>query len=139
VRSVLVDTGPLVALLNRRDAHHHWTRETVAALEPPLRTCGAVISEACFLLRRVSRGPDAVLDLVARRVVNVTFRLDDELQAVRKLMSRYASVPMALADACLVRMTELDDGGSVLTLDRDFLVYRRHGRQAVPVILPDEG
>jgi hypothetical protein len=53
------------------------------------------------------------------------------------LMTKYATVPMSLADACLVRMTELNSGSTVLTLDRDFRVYRRTGRHVVPVIAPD--
>ena len=137
MKGVLVDTGPLVALLNGRDAFHPWARAILSEVEPPLRTCEAVLSEACFLLRRVSRGPDAVLQLVSRGVVEIPFRLDAELAAVRKLMARYANVPMSLADACLVRMTELDAGATVLTLDADFRVYRRNGRQAVQAILPE--
>jgi hypothetical protein len=71
---------------------------------------------ACFLVRHLEGGPAAVLDLVARGVVKMTFRLADEIVAVRKLMTRYANVPMALADACLVRMTEIETKATVLTL-----------------------
>jgi len=105
-------------------------------MQPPLRTCEAVLSEACFLLRHVKGGPDAVLALLARNVVSVSFRLGDESGAVRRWMLRYGDTPMALADACLVRMTEIDAGSTVLTLDADFRVYRKHGTQAVPTILP---
>ena len=132
----IVDTGPLVALLNLRDAYHVWARDLLDTVEPPLWTCEAVISEACHLVRRIQGGPDAVLGLLDRGVVAARFRLDAELPAVRKLMARYASVPMALADACLVRMTELDPRSVVLTLDPDFRIYRRYGRQIVPTITP---
>ena len=67
----------------------------------------------------------------------VDFHLDSELQAVRKLMVKYASVPMPLADACLVRMAELDKGRSIVTLDSDFHVYRRHGRKTIALLRPD--
>jgi len=134
---VLVDTGPLVAFLNARDVHHRWVREMLDGIEPPLITCEAVISEACFLVRRLHGGPASVLELVARDIVRVDFRLANELADVRRLMAKYANVPMSLADACLVRMTELDARSTVLTLDEDFRVYRRNGRQIVPVILPD--
>ena len=136
MKNVLVDTGPLVALLNRRDHHHAWARETLSAIAPPLKTCEAVISEACFLVRHLRGGPDAVLDLAGRGVLEVTFRLEPELVPVRKLMTRYASLPMSLADACLVRMAELDPKATVLTFDGDFRVYRRHGRQAIPSLMP---
>jgi predicted nucleic acid-binding protein len=131
-----IDTGPLVAFLNARDAFHRWALETLDEIEPPLQTCEAVISEACFLVRELKGGPDAVLSMVSRGHVSVSFHLDAELDPVRRLVARYASVPMSVADACLVRMTELDPELSVITLDRDFRVYRRHGRQTVHVIMP---
>ena len=136
MKRLVVNTGPIVALLNSRDAHHAWTREVLDRVEPPLATCEAVLSEACFLVRKLDGGSAAVLELVSRGVLKVPFRLETELAAVRKLMSRYASVPMSLADACLVRMTELDEKATVLTLDGDFRIYRRNGRQAVPHISP---
>jgi predicted nucleic acid-binding protein len=136
MKRVIVDTGPLVALLNSSDSHHQWTRDVLDRIEPPLVTCEAVISEACFLLRKVRGGQDAVLDLVARDVVSITFDLSKELDAVRKLVTRYASVPMSIADACLVRMSELDDRATVLTLDSDFEIYRRNRRQVIPTIAP---
>lgn len=133
---VIVDTGPLVALLNARDAHHEWAVEVFDGIAPPLITCEAVISEACFLVRRLEGGCDAVLELVSRGIVTVAFRLGDELVPVRKLMLRYATVPMSLADACLVRMAELDDRATVLTMDADFRIYRKHGRQTIPYLMP---
>lgn len=134
---VIVDTGPLVALLNPRDPYHDWARETVARVEPPMQTCEAVITEAAFLVRTAAGGSAAVLELVKRSVVEITFRMSAELLALRTLVQRYASVPMSLADACLVRMSELDPRAAVLTLDRDFRVYRRSGRLVLPVIMPD--
>ena len=131
-----IDTGPLVAFLNGRDAFHPWARETLDAIRPPLHTCEAVISEACFLVRRLEGGPDAVFALLARGILDVEFHLDAEHGAVRKLMTKYASVPMSVADACLVRMAELDHGLTIITLDDDFRIYRRHGRHAVPVLMP---
>jgi predicted nucleic acid-binding protein len=136
MKRVIVDTGPLVALLNSSDSHHAWTRNVLDRVEPPLVTCEAVISEACFILRRVNGGQNAILDIVAREVVKVTFSLNAELESVRKLMTRYASVPMSIADACLVRMSELDDRATVLTLDSDFEIYRRNKRQVIPTISP---
>lgn len=136
MKRVIVDTGPLVALLNGADKHHRWTRAVLDDVEPPMATCEAVLSEACFLLRRIGRGQDAVLELIARGVVTVAFSLSSELTAVRKLMERYASVPMSLADACLVRMSELDPQATLIALDSDFKIYRRNRRQAIPVLLP---
>lgn len=133
---VVVDTGPLVALLNRRDRHHVWVREVLDTVEPPVFTCEAVISEACFLLGKVGDGQDAVLELLSEDVLRIDFRMESELDALRALMKKFANVPMSLADACLVRMTELDSRSHVLTLDGDFRVYRRNRRQLVPTIMP---
>jgi predicted nucleic acid-binding protein len=136
VTAILVDTGPLVALLNRRDRYNAWISEVLNTIEPPVFTCDAVLSEACFLLQRVEGGADAILGLVAQRIVTSDFRVMTEVKALRTLMQRFANVPMSLADACLVRMTELKADSVVVTLDRDFTIYRRNRRQAVPTISP---
>jgi len=136
VNTIIVDTGPLVALLNRRDRHYQWARDVLDRIEPPLLTCEAVVSEACFLLQRLSGGQDAILELLARSIVRVSFTLDAEVDALRALMKRFADVPMSLADACLVRMTELAPRSQVLTLDAAFRIYRRNRRLMIPTIMP---
>lgn len=133
---ILLDTGPLVALLDRRDAFHEWAKSQWAGIEPPAITCEAVLSEACFLLRKRPAVVAVVLEMLHRQAVVIGFRLEDELEPVSALLRRFADVPMSLADACLVRMTELRTGAAVLTLDADFRIYRRHGRLVVPVIMP---
>jgi predicted nucleic acid-binding protein len=138
IRRALLDTGPLVALLNRRDRHHDWACEEWSDIEPPLLSCDAVISEACFLLRSVRGGSTSVLELVDREVVALPFRLDHEAARVKALLLRYANVPMSLADACLVRMAEQYPSSPVLTLDRDFRLYRKNGRQVIPARMPRE-
>jgi uncharacterized protein len=130
-----IDTGPLVALLNRNDAFHAWAAETLDDVERPIHTCEAVITEASFLLRNTSAGSEALLALLEKEVLLVDFSLASEAHAVRKLMNKYSSVPMSLADACLVRMAELEKDLSIITLDSDFHVYRR-GRAALSVIAP---
>ncbi len=137
-QQVILDTGPVVALLNRRDAFHRWSVEQWAQIEPPLLTCEAVLSEACFLLRKTPAGHRAVMELLDRRVVEITFRLQDHAKPVAELMEKYASAGTSLADACLVRMAELHAHGSVLTIDRDFRLYRKHDRRVVPVIMPPD-
>ena len=131
-----MDTGPLVAFLDRRDAHHDWALKTFDVMDPPLHTCEPVISEATFLLRTVEGGQDAVMGLVQGGLLSVSFALAPEALAVRKLMAKYASVPMSLADACLVRMCELEASPVIATLDGDFHIYRRNGRHTIPLITP---
>lgn len=137
--TVVVDTGPLVALLNQRDRHHGWAKAVLDTIEPPIVTCEAVVSEACFLLRDFDGGRDAVLALLSRNVVKCDFRLTSEVEAVRALMKKFNDVPMSLADACLVRMTELEASSVVLTIDSDFRVYRRNRRQTIPTMMPPRG
>ena len=134
---VILDTGPLIAFLNSRDAHHEWAREQWGRVEPPFLTCEAVIAEACFLAHRLASGAqEAVVSLVERGVLDLSFRLADETATVARMMRKYHDVPMSLADACLVRMSEHHRGSVVLTLDGDFRIYRRSGRQPVPVRMP---
>lgn len=135
--NVLVDTGPLVAFLNRRDRYHTWILQKLAEIEPPLHTCEAVISETCFLLRGQSAGGRAVLELLEQGLLEAAFDLGQEVSRVRVIIERYANVPAALADACLVRMAELRAGSRLLTLDSDFRIYRMHDRKVIPLIMPD--
>lgn len=137
--SILLDTGPLVALLNRRDRYHSWARGVLDTIEPPVFTCDPVISEACFLLQDVDGGQDAVLELVARGIVRSEFSVSADVAPLRALMKKFGNVPMSLADACLVRMTEVKQDTVVLTLDSGFRIYRRNRRQAVPMISPRRG
>ncbi len=134
--TVLLDTGPLVAYLDRRDFHHRWALDRFAEIIPPLLTCEAVVSEACFLTRHIPGGIESVLRLLEQGAARVQFSVQEELHAVSNLMRRYGNVPMSLADACLVRMSELTADCLVLTLDNHFRVYRRHGRKGIPLLMP---
>jgi predicted nucleic acid-binding protein len=133
---LLVDAGPLVALLSERDRYHPWVRQAFGRATPPMRTCEAALSEAWYLLRLTRRGQAALLELVERSLVSLDFALNSELAAVRRLVTRYRDRPMSLADACLVRMAELYDEAAVLTLDADFTIYRKNGRQVIPLVAP---
>lgn len=134
----IVDTGPLVAFLNGRDRHHLWTKARLADIAPPMLTSEAVIAEACHLLRAVAGGGRAVMEMVARGMLEIPFRLDRHAQTVVTLMERYADLPISLADASLVLLAEEIRGSAVLTLESDFRVYRKHGRTRIPLIIPGE-
>ncbi len=131
---VLVDTGFLVALLARRGAHHRWAVAQATSAPPPWITCEAVLSEAVHLLGR--RGIRSFAALIRRGALVSGYRFTDDMDAVLKLLEKYADVPMSFADACLVRMTETLNDPMLLTTDADFRIYRRHGRQVVPCRLP---
>ena len=133
---VLLDTGPLVASINRRDRFHEWAKSQWAEIEPPLLTCEAVLAESCFLLQHLSGGSRTVAELVNRKIVEIPFRVEPHAKSLARLLDKYSNVPMSLADACLVRMSELYENIAVLTLDSDFQLYRRHGRQTIPTLMP---
>ncbi len=111
-------------------------REVLDTVKPPVFTCEAVVSEACFLLQRLTGGQDAVLALLSTEILKIDFSMLSEIGAIRGLMRNFANVPMSLADACLVRMTELDVKSVLVTLDSDFRTYRRNRRQTIPTIMP---
>ncbi len=137
IPTLLLDTGPLVAFLDRRETLHHWSRRVFQRVRAPLLTCDAVLTEACHLLRDQRQGPRAVVRLVERGFIASAFSLETEAEDVRRLIARYASVPMSFADACLVRMSELHQAAILFTFDTDFTVYRRHGRREIPVLMPE--
>ncbi len=137
-KNVLLDTGPLVASINKKDNFHDWAARQLGDIEPPLLTCEAVLAEACFLLRHTPKGSTAVVQLVNRKIVEVPFRVERHARSLNKLINKYLDLPMSFADACLVRMSELYDTGVVMTLDNHFRIYRRHGRRTVPVLMPSQ-
>lgn len=133
-RSVIVDSGFLVALLSRTDLHHAWAVAQVPRLGHPWLTCDSVLSESFHLVGR--QGSPKLAELLRRDVVSLVFDLGDELEPVLTLMDKYANVPMSLADACLVRMTETLADPLLITTDADFQIYRRHSRQVIPFLAP---
>jgi len=132
---ILLDTGPIVAFLYSRERDHVWAVEQFTEFEAPLITCEPVLTEACFLVARNGQSPAHVLDMLGRGVIRIGLTIEDELAAIRGLIARYASVPMSLADACLVRLAELT-GLPICTLDSDFAIYRAHGRRPLTLISP---
>ena len=123
-----------MALLDSRDQHHRWARVAVADLPLPWLTCEAAVVEAFYLLAQ----PEAVrlTRILSDGRLRVVYGLRDEGKPVFELMAKYADVPMSLADACLVRMSEILPAPVVLTTDADFKIYRRHSRQVVPCLSP---
>jgi predicted nucleic acid-binding protein len=130
--AVLVDTGPLVALLDRSDAGHEWAVEVFKLLRPPLLTCEAVLAEAWHLLGESGPSRGALAQLHSDGIIRVAFDFETEAAAVWRLLEKYADVPMDVADG----MTELHSQAKVWTLDGDFRIYRRNGRQKIELLSP---
>jgi predicted nucleic acid-binding protein len=130
---VILDTGPLAALMNRRDRWHSWAIETFARIQPPLWTCEAVLTEAAHLTGK----PVEIVTAVTSGSLRIGLDLTQDADRIGRLLQQYAP-RMDLADACVVRMCERSTTSKVLTLDRrDFGVYRRNGRDVIPLIAPE--
>ena len=136
----LVDTGPLVAFFDRTDTYHAWTKEKWGQAPVPMLTCDAVLAEAAYLLQEhAGLAPEKILALLERKVISVPFHLEEHAASVARLLERYRDQGMQLADACLVRMSELKRDCRVFTLDKeDFQVYRRFERQVIPLMAPED-
>ena len=136
--TIVADTGALASLLDRRERFHGWAAAQAHTLRAPLLICEAVLAELCFLLANSSPARAEIQLNLASGNWRLAFSLSEERERVFALMETYRDLPMSLADACLVRMTELHPGSSVFTLDGHFRVYRRNRRQVIPLIIPPE-
>ena len=133
---VIVDTGPLVALLNRKDNSHTWVVQQLQDIQPPMVTCESVLAEATYLTRQTPGARVALIEMVGEGFLTIGMAVADHHTALLAMVRRYANVPMSLADACLVRLAELFPQSPVLTLDSDFSIYRKNGRQVIDVLRP---
>ena len=132
----LLDTGPLVSFLASGLEHHEWATEEWKQLRPPLVTCEPVLTEATFLLKREGCDADPLFALLDRGVIRIGLSIQEQQADLRALMRRYRNRPMSLADACLVRLSEIHASAEVLTMDSDFRIYRRHGNKVIPLRMP---
>ena len=122
---VLLDTGPLVALLSGNDVNHERARALFAKCTPPLRCCEAVIAEACFLMRKVHpSGPAEVIALARRGVYNIAMSAGEHWPSIEAALKKYSDRPISFADACLIVCAELHREPRILTFDGDFGVYK---------------
>ena len=132
--AVLVDTGPLVALLDRSDPYHLTCQETLSSLEDSLVTVWPVVTEAMYMLRSYWQAQDALWEMIDTAAVEILVLGKNDVARMRELMRKYRDLPMDLADAALVRVAERERLRRIFTLDRrDFQIYRpsRIGRFAV--------
>jgi uncharacterized protein len=129
----ILDAGPLIAALNARDGHHRWACDILESLGPPFYSCPEAIAEAAAMTGQAS----AIVEMIQAEEIILSFHLSEQAAAVLSLLNKYQDREMDLADACIVRMTELMRDSRVITLDRaDFAIYRRNGRELIPLIVP---
>lgn len=124
MKPVLLDTGVIVALLDRSERLHKACAEAVQEIQAPLITCEAVIAESCYLLRSLAGASEAVVENVAAGIFQIPFQLSNEAAGVKGILRKYRDRRIDLADACLIHLADEFGTGDILTLDGDFGVYR---------------
>lgn len=125
--TVLVDAGPLVALIDRTDQYHQRCAAALATIRDPLTTVWPAVTEAMYLLRYSAHDQRALWDLMSAGGVRFADLGLNDCPRMRELMWKYRDLPMDLADAALVRVAERDNLRRVFTIDRqDFEIYRPH-------------
>ena len=132
---VIIDSGPLVALLNPHDQFHRWTLEVAQQYIAPWIVSESVIAEVTMLLPSFAL-QSSLYAMFQRGALGFGFNISEEWPALEALMQKYQELPMSFADAVIVRMSELNETASVLTFDTDFQIYRRFGRRKIPLIAP---
>jgi len=129
----IADTGFIVAYGRRNDQHNSWAVDLAKQITEPLLTCEAVLAESAFHLESASY----VLSLVQDEMLRIAFDCNKHVEHLAELAERYRDRRPDLADLCLIRMSEIYPRYSVITIDeRDFRVYRRNKREAIPLICP---
>jgi len=126
VRAVLVDAGPLVALLDRSDNDHKSVVSAFDAIRDPLVTVWPAVVEAMYLLGFSWQAQKALWEILETGAARLLPLDESDVSRMKQLMEKYRDLPMDLADAALVHVAEREDIRRILTLDqRDFSVYRR--------------
>ena len=137
MKPVLLDTGVIVALLDRSERLHDACAEVVREIEAPLITCEAVIAESCYLLRNLTGASEAIIENVGAGIFQIPFQLSHEATGVKQVLRKYRDRRIDLADACLIRLADEFGTADILTLDNDFAVYR-WGRNRAFRMLPNK-
>ena len=132
---ILVDAGPLVALIDADDQHHAKCVAALQTIREPLATVWPAVTEAMYLLSDVSAAQDILWEMIERGPLQLLPLYASDVPRMRELMRKYADRPMDMADAALMRAAEREGIRKIFTIDRqDFSVYRLHNRLR-PVLL----
>ena len=124
MKPILIDTSVIVALLDRSEKHHEVCVDIIQSVNEPLITCEAVISEACYLLRRIRGASEAVIQNVAAGIIQIPFQISAHANEIIRTFRKYHDREVDFADACLIEMASQYSTSDILTLDGDFRIYR---------------
>ncbi|MGC1415597.1 MAG: PIN domain-containing protein [Candidatus Acidiferrum sp.] len=138
MKPVLLDTGVIVALLDRSEHAHLACAKAVHELRSPLVTCEAVLAESCYLLRNLPGAPEVIIENVVAGIFQIPFQISKEAAGVKQVLRKYRDRKIDLADACLILLANEFETADILTLDSDFAIYR-WGRNKPFRMLPELG
>lgn len=136
MKPVLLDTGVIVSLLDSSEHRHRACIEAIQSCDAPLVTCEAVIAESCYLLRKQRGAAEKILENVASGAFQIPFQLASEANEIQHILRRYRDREIDLADACLIHLADELRTGEILTLDRDFEIYRWSGNKRFQPLIP---
>ena len=132
----MLDTGVIVALLDRSERQHSACVDAVQAISVPLVTCEAVIAESCYLLRGMAGAAEAVLENLVTGTFQIPFQLSASAPQIQRILRKYQDREIDLADACLIHLANELRTPDILTLDRDFEVYRWGAKKTFRTLIP---
>lgn len=136
MKAVLLDTGVIVASLDRSELFHEICADTISRIKSPLVTCEAVIAESCYVLRRLNGAAEAVVLNVAAGIIQVPFSLTQSARQVHDILRKYRDGDIDFADACLIHLATELSSPDILTLDKDFEHYRWGRNNAFSLLVP---
>lgn len=134
--SIIIDTSVIIAYLNKKEKYHNWAVENFKEFLPPLITCEPVITECSFLLKKIDKGNYQLFELIKEKILQVKFNLQEEFKSIDFLLQQYSDIPISLADACLIRMSEIYQDSRIITLDSDFKIYKKNRNKIIDLIIP---
>lgn len=136
MKPVLLDTGVIVSLLDSSEYRHLACIEAIQSCAAPLVTCEAVIAESCYLLRKQRGAAERILESVVSGAFQIPFQLASQASEIQRILRRYRDREVDFADACLIHMANELRSGEILTLDRDFEIYRWGANKRFQPLIP---
>ncbi|TVR18015.1 MAG: PIN domain-containing protein [Balneolaceae bacterium] len=133
---IFIDTGPVVAFLNKNDQHHSFVEQQMRNYPPPFYICEAVVTESFFLMSRVPNGEEKLIELLETPHIQLESSYSNQPRQIHEFVKKYSNIPMSFADACLVQMAEKSKDSLIFTIDRGFQMYRSSNGNPLSLISP---
>lgn len=136
MKTVLVDTGPIIALIDNRDSYHTWAASKIDTFENPMITNTAVVVEVLFILKRLNKNANRFFGFVNEGIIKVKNPYPNNAELIHSMYSKYADLPASFADICLLSMIKQSKETKLFTIDSDFLIYHDSKGKPLNLISP---